>query len=345
MIVGSSYLDSRAQQGFYWAKSIDPCIYSLSVASSDASFRRYFRLLTVDCRSYILVDAPPGKEDLNQFFRLTDVFQSMGVWVPCIYAERRECGFALIEDLGQTSFFDVLDDSSVSLDKRILYYQDIIRILVLFQGYQPTKKNTVPLYSMELLRNELFLFFEWYLPYIDFFCSSSFFEDMVSFLLNDIERHPCVLVHRDYHSRNLMISQNRFAVIDFQDAVIGSSYYDIASLLRDAYFSLSDTEENICLLFYYDLVQKRVKQKQSFESFFRSYQIMSLQRHIKILGIFVRLLKRDGKSSYISYLPRVIRCVVSEVLFLWGENSSYYHFFCSCLDKQDQIFRSGLLYD
>lgn len=321
--------DDRASEAYFWAKGIMPNVETIEVASFDASFRRYLRLRTLSNESYIVMDAPPSRESVDEFLEVAEIFESGDIRVPSIYAYDKTQGFILLEDLGQQSFFDLVSSAS-SCEGRLDLYKNAIQVLFKLRKVK-IGLNTLPLYDNFMLKKELLLFTEWYTPYIDVDIEvnwSALFDVIVDGVLD----HPVVLVHRDFHSRNIMINCQDMVLIDFQDAVRGSAYYDLVSLLRDAYTEVDKKEELELLKYYYDGVHS---QRDSFESFFRCYQLIGLQRHLKVLGIFVRLFKRDGKSQYLSYLPRVLDYATKAVLDLFG-CGAYSDALISYQDRQEQ---------
>ncbi|WP_092402599.1 MULTISPECIES: aminoglycoside phosphotransferase family protein [Candidatus Ichthyocystis] len=325
--------DERAQEAYLWAMGVDASICSVEYSYADASFRRYFRLSTSDGRSYIVMDAPPEREKVVEFLNVAKLLDNREVRVPLVYESSISRGFILLEDLGCQSFYDVVSHSCTK-EKRLLLYRQALHILRKFSGI--ACDNVLPVYNQDLLKKELLLFVEWYLPYISY-DESVVWNDLFESVIKDVASHHNVFVHRDFHSKNMIINNQDIAVIDFQDAVVGSTYYDLVSLLRDVYVLVSKDDEFYLLRQYYLLLSYK---HESFELFYRQYVFMGLQRHLKILGIFVRLFKRDGKSHYLPYLSRVLWRVSAAVSDLFGPNSKYKDALSYCFDRQTQKLRS-----
>lgn len=321
--------DDRASEAYLWVRGIRPDVETIEIASSDASFRRYLRLRTPSQESYVIMDAPPSRESVDDFLAVAEIFESGDVRVPSIYAYDKVRGFVLLEDLGQQSFFDLVS-SAPFYENRLDLYKEAINVL--FKMRDVTfGLNTLPVYDHNMLKKELLLFTEWYTPYIGVDIEVNWL-DLFDAIADGVANHPLVLVHRDFHSRNMMINRQDIVLIDFQDAVRGSAYYDLVSLLRDAYTEVDKNEELELLKYYYDGVSSQLD---SFEYFFRCYQLVGLQRHLKILGIFVRLFQRDGKSQYLPYLPRVLDYAAKAILDLFG-CSNYSDALSAYQDKQEQ---------
>lgn len=274
----------------------------------DASFRSYHRL-TVDNQHYIVMDAPPEKESVKEFIAVDNLMAGY-VHVPKMIATDEQQGFIVLEDLGNTDFADVIAKDLTDageLAKTERYYQQAMQAILAIQKIDiDDAKAVIPSYDDALLRREMGLFSEWFLPYIGVTMTpdlETLWQDLQSDIIQQVIAQPQVVVHRDFHSRNLMVlnHSDELGVIDFQDAVIGAYTYDLASLLRDAYINYDETWVNTHLAHYHQLAQI----DKSLAEFTVDFNIMSIQRHLKVLGIFVRLFERDGKDRYLVNLPKV----------------------------------------
>ncbi|HVO90025.1 MAG TPA: phosphotransferase [Casimicrobiaceae bacterium] len=285
--------------------------FSIAPASEDASFRRYFRVtptaagsLAGDRASVIAMDAPPPMEDCRPFVRIARLLIDAGVHAPEVLAQDLEQGFLLLTDLGTTTYLEALDaDSAHAL------YMDAIDALVRWQ--QSTREGVLPEYDESLLAREIGLFPDWYAKrHIEQPLSSTqaarFAEIQRIVLANNLAQ-PRVFVHRDYHSRNLMVTQPNPGVLDFQDAVHGPITYDLVSLLRDAYIDWDEQRELDWAIRYWERARKAgLPVGSDFAEFWRDYEWMGVQRQLKVLGIFARLCHRDGKRRYLDDMPRVM---------------------------------------
>ncbi len=273
-------------------------------ASADASFRRYWRL-SHRGRSLIAVDAPPQTENSAGFVRIAKALRATGLNVPEILAEDIERGFLLVGDLGQRQYLDHLDADTVHR-----LYGDAIDALIRLQAVGPT--DGLPDYDAAFLRRELGIFDEWLLgALLGLACSdeeSVMLEQTYRCLVDSALEQPRVCVHRDFHSRNLMLCDSANpGILDFQDAVIGPVTYDLVSLLKDCYI---DWPRELVLEWaagYFDLaVQSGVLTQSQDAQFLRWFDLMGAQRHLKAAGIFARLSRRDGRHDYLRYLPRTL---------------------------------------
>lgn len=307
--------DQRLDKLTEWLKYVlDQNEIDISVASADASFRRYFRVQTPDNisgKSWIVMDAPPDKEDCKPFVKVSTAFHHVKMNVPEIYAQDLSQGFLVLTDFGSTSYLDKLNDQTA--DK---LYGDAMDALVNLQTNEKPKNMTLPLYDDALLKQEMNLFSEWFLARHLQVAIDANTEKMLADTFQQLSemalQQPVVWVHRDYHSRNLMITEkNNPGVIDFQDAVDGPITYDLVSLLRDCYISWPDEKVAAWVKFYLQKLQdKNCCIDVSEQQFIKWFDWMGLQRHIKVLGIFSRLNYRDGKSGYLSDIPLTLDYVV-----------------------------------
>lgn len=282
----------------------------LQPASSDASFRRYFRFRTRD-GSMILMDAPPEREDCRPYLAVAALLGEAGVHVPAVYARDLDSGFLLLEDLGQRSYLDELDEHSASA-----LYGDALDTLLAMQLRVPAAR--VPAYDTDLVMRELSLFSEWFLGrhlgVATHAGTSEVLAKSFRFLASQFAQQTPVFVHRDYHSRNLMRTRERNpGVLDFQDAVGGPATYDLVSLLRDVYIEWPTERVDAWLLDYHrDALGAGVALADDAGAFLRDTDLVGAQRHLKIAGIFCRLYYRDGKSDYLRDIPLTLRYLMAE---------------------------------
>jgi aminoglycoside/choline kinase family phosphotransferase len=274
---------------------------TLTAASSDASFRRYFRW-EGEGRTFIVMDAPPPQENCKPFVDIAHLLSKSGINVPKIYAEDLSQGFLLLNDLGRKTYLDVIDAQNADQ-----LFADAIDALLAFQ--QLPMEAPLPSYDVALLRRELELFPEWYVKRhlgIEFDATQQTSWQRVSELLIDSAlSQPKVLVHRDYMPRNLMISEPNPGVLDFQDAVYGPVTYDITCLFKDAFLSWPQERVARWLKLYWDKAGALgIPVQDDFDEFCRASDLMGVQRHLKVIGIFARICHRDGKPRYVADVPR-----------------------------------------
>jgi len=308
----------RQQQLTEWLHSLYPeQEFTLTTASADASFRRYFRV-TFDKQSrdnghsswrhqsdsLVVMDAPPEHEDCEPFLHIGKLFEAAGTHVPHIYAQDLEQGFLLLSDLGNTTYLQALNmDNATNLYGAAT--DSLIRIQL------ASRKDELPNYDEALLRRELNLFPEWYVAkHLKVTLSDkqqTKLEDSFQRILANNLAQPSVYVHRDFHSRNLMfVPENNPGILDFQDAVYGPITYDLASLFKDAYIKWEEEQVIDWLIRYWEKARKAgLPVHKDFSDFYRDYEWMGIQRHIKVLGIFARLYHRDGKEGYLKDMPLV----------------------------------------
>lgn len=296
----------RHSQLLQWLESLAENTYiNCQSASADASFRQYFRVTnTQDNKSYIVMDAPPEKEDCRPFIQVTDLIRSVGVNAPEIIAMDNHQGFLLLDDLGSKPFLDQLNNETADA-----LYLDAIDALLKMQ----TIDAILPAYDESLLQTEMDLFETWYLNrHLNFQLDGeqkASLQSIFKSLIDNALEQPQVFVHRDYHSRNLMITdENNPGVIDYQDAVIGPITYDLVSLFKDCYIEWPEEKvEHWLEMYLARLTPTRFIEK---ETLLRWFDLMGVQRHLKVLGIFARLNYRDGKSQYLNDLPLTLKYVL-----------------------------------
>ncbi len=283
---------------------------TLQPASSDASFRRYFRLQSAR-GTVVVMDAPPPHEDCRPFLHVTGLLRDAGINVPGILEQDVEQGLLLLTDLGPSTYYQAiqkgLDDAALQT-----LYRDAIRALVAMQQAPAT---TLPAYDAPRLKQELALFPEWYAlrhcqAQLDD-RETSMLEKTFETLVQDNARQPIVLVHRDFHSPNLMVCDRpeygpNPGVIDYQDALAGPLTYDIASLVMDARTTWEEPQQLDWAIRYWEAARGAgLPIAPDFADFHRAYEWMSLQRNLRILGVFARLSHRDHKHHYLDHMPRV----------------------------------------
>ena len=277
---------------------------SLARASEDASFRRYFRVAH-EGRTLIAMDAPPPMENCRPFVHVAELLRAAGVHAPAIHAQDLDRGFLLLEDLGQATYLSRLDSTSAHA-----LYLDAIDALVRFQ--RASREGELPPYDRALLRRELDLFPDWYVArHLGLELDEqqrAMLEGVFEKVLANNLAQPRVFVHRDYHSRNLMVCDPNPGVLDFQDAVYGPVTYDLASLLRDAYVAWEEERQIDWAVRYWERARAAgIAVDPDFGNFWRDFEWMGVQRQIKVLGIFARLAHRDGKRGYIDDMPLVMK--------------------------------------
>ena len=292
--------------------------YDIQPASSDASFRRYFRITSsaglfapYGAQSLIVMDAPPFQEDTRPYIHIAKLLAHVGLNVPLVLEENTEQGFLLLTDLGSTQYLSVLNDGNVNE-----LYKDALDALLKLQTNGPSESDGIPPYNQALLQRELEIFREWYLQkHLGLRLSKeqdNVINDAFSLLIDTALEQPVVCVHRDYHSRNLMQTEkNNPGVLDFQDAVIGPITYDVVSLLKDCYISWPREQvESWALQYKANLEGAGVIEGVDNKQFLRWFDFMGAQRHLKATGIFARLDQRDGKPDYLNDIPRTLSYVI-----------------------------------
>lgn len=300
--------DLRLSQLQQWLGTVtEPAVQpaTLRPASSDASFRRYFRVDGSDGATYIAMDAPPPQEDVQPFIHVAELFGETGASVPHILAKDVGQGFLLLSDLGSTTYLHQLNH-----DTAHKLYLDAIDALVLIQVQ--SRPGVLPEYDRALLLREMMLFPEWYVgKHLNVALTDEQNAQLTkafdALLANNLAQ-PQVYVHRDYHSRNLMIlPQGNPGILDFQDAVYGPITYDLVSLLRDAYIQWDEEMVLDWTIRYWERAKRAgLPVNPDIDMFYRDFEFMGVQRHLKVLGIFARLYHRDGKDGYLKDLPLVL---------------------------------------
>ncbi len=285
----------------------EPELISLN---GDASFRRYFR-----CEGYIAVDSDPKTQKNHEFYAIDKALSEAGIKVPEIISIDYDRGYMLLEDLGQVLFSEV----AVGEHQRS-WYEKAIELL---PKLVKIPASGLPLYDANFVNTELGIFKEWMLDkHLKLSLSDedkAMLSEAFAFITRGFTEQERVAVHRDFHSRNIMIcekaaaDERELALIDFQDMVYGPVTYDLASILFDCYVNLDAALIDSLSKQAYDLYKKAgLLASVTYEDFLRSLTITSLQRHVKVLGIFVRLYLRDHKSGYLKDLPRVLAYTLKE---------------------------------
>ncbi len=297
--------DLRLGQLRHWLESLPATLRlapeSLRPASADASFRRYFRL-DAGAATLIAMDAPPEKEDSRPFVRVAALLQAAGLHAPRIVAQDLAQGFVLLSDLGTTTYLAALNDGTADA-----LFADAIDALIKWQ--LASRSDVLPPYDEALLRRELSLFPDWYVArHLSRTLSPvqrQVLDDTFRLIVEACLSQPRVYVHRDYMPRNLMVSAPNPGVLDFQDAVHGPITYDVVSLFRDAFVSWNEERVLDWTIRYWEKARRaRLPVDADFADFWRAFEWMGLQRHLKVMGIFARINYRDGKPHYLADTPR-----------------------------------------
>jgi aminoglycoside/choline kinase family phosphotransferase len=308
--------DSRLDSLRSWLKGLEPSwqldLPTLAPASADASFRRYFRIgsKNPDFPTLIVMDAPPQYEPLDTFIQVDLLLENAGLNVPKILEKDLAEGFLLLNDLGTKTYLAELNSESADH-----LYQAATHALVQMQ--LASKADVLPNYDAALLQRELDLFPEWYLhQHLQIKLTEvqiSQIKQAFELIIQNNLAQAKVYVHRDYHSRNLMVTEkNNPGVIDFQDAVYGPITYDAASLWRDAYIAWPEERVIDWVIKFWEAGRKAgLPMPNDFGQFYRDFEWMGLQRHLKVLGIFARLFHRDGKDGYLKDIPLVLEYAIA----------------------------------
>lgn len=278
--------------------------FELKPASADASFRRYFRVTFGD-NTLIAMDAPPQHENCDTFVHVARLL-SVAVHVPEIVAQDSAQGFLLLSDLGSKTYLQELNDNPETAHSLYTAATDALVQMQLISG-----TNDLPAYDDALLRFELSLFPDWYVArHLQMTLTETqqaVLKQVFDCIVQNNLSQPCVFVHRDYHSRNLMVTTPNPGILDFQDAVVGPVTYDLVSLFKDAYIHWDEERTLDWVIRYWEKARRAgLPVAGDFGTFYRDYEWMGVQRHIKVLGIFARLCYRDGKQGYLNDMPLVM---------------------------------------
>lgn len=308
----SSLLTQRYMQLQDWLQQMNQdSRHSLTKLAGDASFRCYYRLVN-DQGSFVVMDAPPDKESCQPFVSVAELLQSAGVLVPNIFHQDLQRGFLLLSDLGDRLYLSELNTNTADR-----LYQRAFNTLLAIARIPTHTNSRLPQYDEARLLSEMQLFPHWYLAKYKKFAidrkAQQQLQQVFTMLIDNAQAQPQVCVHRDYHSRNLLIcAEDKVGVLDFQDALQGPITYDLVSLLKDCYIDWPQAQIDRWVESYYlQLSELNYLKNISLEQFTRWFDFMGLQRHLKCLGIFVRLHVRDQKPNYLNDIPRVITYVRS----------------------------------
>jgi len=308
--------DARINTLRNWLEGLKPSwqldLNTLAPASADASFRRYFRLESKnpDFGTLIVMDAPPQHEPLDAFIQVDVLLAEAGLNVPKILEKNVAEGFLLLNDLGNQTYLSALNENTADE-----LYRDATQAIIKMQ--LASKSNVLPNYDAALLQRELDLFPEWYLgKHLQIELSQTQdaqVKQAFKLIIQNNLAQAKVYVHRDYHSRNLMvIDKNNPGVLDFQDAVYGPITYDASSLWRDAYIAWPEERVIDWVIKFWEAGRKAgLPMPDDFGLFYRDFEWMGLQRHLKVLGIFARLFHRDGKDGYLKDIPLVLQYAIA----------------------------------
>jgi aminoglycoside/choline kinase family phosphotransferase len=304
--------DLRLQLLRHWLEQQLPSLFAredwgvvpaatLTAASSDASFRRYFRWEGAG-RTLIVMDAPPPQEDCRPFVKVAELLASANVHVPEILAADLERGFLLLPDLGRQTFLEVINPQNAEQ-----LFAEALQALLKFQQLPLT--DGLPVYDAALLQRELQLFPDWYVcEHLKLTLSTvqqAAWQRICAVLVDSALAQPQVLVHRDFMPRNLMDSAPNPGVLDFQDAVYGPVTYDVTCLFKDAFLSWPEPQVRDWLTGYWHQARAAgIAVQPELEEFLRASDLMGVQRHLKVIGIFARICYRDGKPKYLGDVPR-----------------------------------------
>jgi N-acetylmuramate 1-kinase len=314
--------DARLSAVIDWLASVGAGRWqTIALASEDASFRRYFRVTTGDGETAIVMDAPPTQENSSHFVNVLKLLETGAINVPTLLESDLGNGFLLLGDLGNTTYLSALNrlgESAQDAATRDALFSDAIDALVRLQQIDPSKaETTLGHYHAKLLRREIDLFPDWYLAkHLQLELRNDEqqgLERVYATLIASALAQPTVLCHRDYMPRNLMVlprAAGNPGVLDFQDAVVGPISYDIASLMRDAFISWEEPQVIDWTIRYWQRAKKAgLPVREDFAEFYREFEWMGLQRHLKIMGIFARIHYRDGKPKYLADAPRFVKYV------------------------------------
>jgi len=298
-----------------WLNATLQQTFTLTTASADASFRRYFRVHLADTylgqNTLIAMDAPPPQEDCAPFVKIAQLLLDAGLNAPKILAQDLTNGFLLLSDLGDTTYLSQLNAERENISHAQKLYSDATNALIKMQ--LASQADVLPVYDEALLTREMQLFPDWYIAkHLGITLNAeqqAVLTNTFNVLNQNILAQGKVTVHRDYHSRNLMVTEaNNPGVLDFQDAVYGAITYDLVSLLKDAYIEWDEEQIIDWAVRYWQPAKKAgLPVHEDFSEFYRDFEWMGAQRHIKVLGIFARLSHRDGKDAYLKDMPLVMR--------------------------------------
>ena len=320
------HTENRLQQLESWLQQVFAGkAFTLNSLPGDASARQYHRLQfaadgNAEKLRYIVMDSADEQDAMRQFINVTKLM-SPAVNVPTLIAQDVDKGFLVLQDFGTVEFAHLLVEATpVQVHA---HYQLAMQTLVALQTVPvdaAKSQHQLPDYDTALLDREMDLFSDWFIPYIGVALDQTLWNQLKTALIKEILLQPQVVVHRDYHSRNLMqdqVDSSRLGVIDFQDAVIGSYTYDLVSLVRDAYVEWPERQISEWVNDFWQLQkQANLTTADNLAQLENDMNIMGVQRHLKVLGIFIRLSERDGKDRYLTDIPKVMRDLLTELNWL-----------------------------
>lgn len=280
----------------------------LQPLAGDASFRRYYRLQLSPQQTYMIMDAPPGVEDVKPFMAIAETFSALGVCVPQILAADVEQGFLVLSDFGDRLYLTEL--TAQNADQ---LYQTALHALIKIQRYQDRQPLSLPVFDAAFMMRELTFFEEWFLAkHVKETIPAKLLQQVYRLLIESAEQQPQLCVHRDYHSRNLMVLPDKqVGILDFQDAVWGPAVYDAVSLLRDCYIAWPRAQvEQWVMDFYQYSCEAGILKNAAPEQYLRWFDLMGVQRHLKAIFIFARKFHRDGSTHYLADIPRTLEYVL-----------------------------------
>lgn len=322
---------TRRQQLESWLRQVfTDQEFQLESLPGDASSRQYHRLQLLDSSSsndghstvmnYMVMDSADEQEAMRQFIEVNAIM-APAIKVPTLIAQELSQGFLILQDFGKIEFAHLLIEADS--EQTNAHYQSAMNTLIELQKLPIVADKSsaqLPLYDTELLNREMDLFSDWFVPYIGVSLDKKIWESVKSTLIKAIMAQPQVIVHRDYHSRNLMQDQmdhKHLGVIDFQDAVIGAYSYDLVSLLRDAYVDWPESQVTKWISDFWHLQQQAgLTSADDADQLENDVNVIGVQRHLKVLGIFIRLSERDGKDRYLADIPKVMRDLLFELEWL-----------------------------
>ncbi|KGP63096.1 phosphotransferase [Legionella norrlandica] len=292
--------------------------------AGDASFRRYFRI-RYNGLTQIVIDAPPEKENIGAFLTIANILNQAKIPVPKIIAINEKYGFLLLSDLGDQLLLNKLRNDTADN-----YYHHAIDLLLQIQQC-PTADPNLPPFDKAFMLKEMNLCLEWFFnAYLSLELNQKevlLFQESIAWVANEVAKQPLVFIHRDYHSRNLMLVENQhscLATIDFQDAMEGPLTYDLVSLLKDCYISWPREKILDWVTYFYKKCPTATIY--SLPEFIRAFDLCGLQRHLKVLGVFCRLYLRDNKAGYLNDLPLTLKYVL-ECTEMYEELRPFFNFF------------------
>ena len=326
MTMPTTMTTSRQQQLHHWLQQVFDQPFSLTSLPGDASARQYHRLqlfnadATTESNRYMVMDSADEQEAMQQFIKVTKLM-TPAVNVPELIAQDIKQGFLVLQDFGSVEFAHLLlEVTDAQVDEQ---YQLALQSLIQLQQLEVEaiqSEYQMPDYDTALLNREMDLFSDWFLPYIGVELERPLWDTLKAAVIKQILAQPQVVVHRDYHSRNLMqdrADNSRLGIIDFQDAVIGAYSYDLVSLVRDAYVDWPETQVSQWIYDFWQMQgQAGLATAASAEQFEHDVNVMGVQRQLKVLGIFIRLMQRDGKNRYLANIPKVFDDLMFELDWL-----------------------------